>query len=125
LGGSNAHESQKQGWLELHLANARPNQLIKFRNMAWPADTVDRQDRPRNYFSQEKPDYGEADQRQRIKVDTTLLWFGKIEALQGEAGRALFERDYSKMIAQAKKILPKSSSSAQVRMKTLWDLALI
>ena len=43
LGGTNAHEMQRHGYLETLLAAGAPDQAARLRNLAWQADTVYRQ----------------------------------------------------------------------------------
>ncbi|HJN81377.1 MAG TPA: family 16 glycoside hydrolase, partial [Verrucomicrobiota bacterium] len=66
VGSANAAESQRHGYLETLLTAAHPAQRLAIRNMAWPADTVYQQQRPRNFFSAIKPSYGEADRRKPL-----------------------------------------------------------
>jgi hypothetical protein len=61
LGGTNAAESSRYGWIETLISAKHPKHQLSFRNMAWPADTIYQQQRPRNFFSASKPSYGEAD----------------------------------------------------------------
>jgi hypothetical protein len=81
LGGSNAAETQRFGYLETLLAAAHPDRRLTVRNMAWPADTVFNQQRPRNFFASTKPNYGEMDRRIQTAVDVAFLWLGQAEAL--------------------------------------------
>ena len=81
LGGSNAAETQRFGYLETLLAAAHPERRLTVRNMAWPADTVFNQQRPRNFFAANKPGYGEKDRRIKTAVDVAVLWLGQAEAL--------------------------------------------
>ena len=81
LGGSNAAETQRFGYLETLLAAAHPERRLIVRNMAWPADTVFNQQRPRNFFAAIKPSYGEKDRRIKTAVDVAVLWLGQAEAL--------------------------------------------
>jgi len=81
LGGSNAAETQRFGYLETLLAAAHPERRLTVRNMAWPADTVFNQQRPRNFFASTKPNYGERDMRIQTAVDVAVLWLGQAEAL--------------------------------------------
>ena len=47
LGGTNAHEMQRHGYLETLLVAGAPDRAARVRNLAWQADTVYRQQRPR------------------------------------------------------------------------------
>ena len=86
LGSSNAAETQRFGYLETLLAAAHPARRLTVRNMAWPADTVFNQQRPRNFFAATKPGYGEKDRRIKTAVDVAVLWLGQAEAL-GQPGQ--------------------------------------
>jgi len=81
LGGSNAAETQRFGYWETLLAAAHPDRRLIVRNMAWPADTVFNQQRPRNFFAATKPGYGEKDRRIKTAVAVAVLWLGQAEAL--------------------------------------------
>lgn len=100
FGGSNAAECQRHGWLELRLLSAFPRHRVRIRNMAWPTDTVYQQVRPRNFFGQTKPDYGEKDGRQQIPIDIAVFWFGQMESLQGERDISEFTKAYEQLIEQ-------------------------
>ena len=101
FGGSNAAECQRNGWLELRFVSAHPKHRVTIRNMAWPADTVFQQLRPRNFFGRVDPDYGEKDGREPIKADIAILWFGQMESLAGSAGLPEFAAAYERLIDQA------------------------
>ncbi|MCP3693246.1 MAG: hypothetical protein GY917_13690, partial [Planctomycetaceae bacterium] len=102
LGGANAAESSRYGWMETLLAAGHPKHHLNVRNMAWPADTVYLQQRPRNFFSNAKPGYGEADHRPAITADTIFLWFGKMESLETGNGEnpADFRAAYETILKQ-------------------------
>jgi choline-sulfatase len=100
FGGTNALESSRQGYLETLLTAAHPEHPLRFRNMAWQADTVYRQQRPRNFYSINKPDYGERDRRKRERADLVLFWMGQTESLEGVENVARFAETYSEQIEQ-------------------------
>ena len=102
LGGANAAESSRHGWVETLLASGHPEYQLHFRNMAWPADTVYLQQRPRNFFSTTKPGYGEIDRRPTITAGTVFLWFGKMESLETGSGEnpAVFRAAYATILRQ-------------------------
>ena len=102
LGGANAAESSRHGWIETLLASGYPEHQLHFRNMAWPADTVYLQQRPRNFFSTTKPGYGEIDRRPSITAETVFLWFGKMESLETGSGEnpAAFRAAYETILKQ-------------------------
>ena len=98
LGGTNAHEMQRHGYLETQLAVAAPEAVPRFRNLAWQADTVYRQQRPRNFFldglaaPNQDPDH-----RGRIPADTIVLWMGQSEALDARSSDA-FATAYGQLV---------------------------
>ncbi len=98
LGSSNAEQSRHYGYLETLLALAHPDQRIQFRNLAWQADTVHQQQRPLNFFGTNKPSYGDADGRKRLKADVAILWIGRSEALDGPAQLDTFSRKYDTIV---------------------------
>ena len=102
LGGANAAESSRYGWIETLISTKHPKHQLSFRNMAWPADTVYQQQRPRNFFSTSKPSYGEADHRPTIAADTIFLWFGKMESLEtgNEKSPSSFRTSYEAILNQ-------------------------
>ena len=100
VGSTNAAESQRHGYLETLLTAANPNQRLAVRNMAWPADTVYRQQRPRNFFGIVKPSYGEADRRKPLPANIVFLWLGQAESLDGPAKLDDFARAYEQTIEQ-------------------------
>ena len=81
MGGTNAFESVRFGYLESLMSIAFSKQTPRFRNLAWQADTVYQQQRPRNFFSTSKPGYGEQDGRPRSKADVFFFWMGQMESL--------------------------------------------
>jgi len=100
LGGSNAAETQRFGYLETLLAAAHPARRLTVRNMAWPADTVFNQQRPRNFFAATKPGYGEKDRRIKTAVDVAVLWLGQAEALGQPDQAAEFASAYEETLEQ-------------------------
>jgi len=100
LGGTNAHEMQRHGYLETLLAVAAPEAVPRLRNLAWQADTVYRQQRPRNFFldglaaPNQDPDH-----RGRIAADTIVLWMGQSEALDARSPQA-FTEAYANLVEQ-------------------------
>ena len=100
VGSTNAAESQRHGYLETLLTAANPTQRLAVRNMAWPTDTVYRQQRPRNFFGIVKPSYGEADRRKPLPANIVFLWLGQAESLDGPAKLDDFARAYEQTIEQ-------------------------
>jgi len=100
VGGANAEECQRYGYLETLLVSAHPGQQLHVRNMAWAADTVYTQQRPRNFFAANKPGYGEKDRRPAMAADVLLIWFGQMESLEGTARLDDFTKSYLEMLTQ-------------------------
>lgn len=98
LGATDALETSRQGYLETLLTAAYPERQLRFRNMAWQADTVYEQQRPRNFFSSEKPDYGDPDERERTQADIVFLWLGKSESLDDIEKVESFAEAYAGLI---------------------------
>ena len=100
LGGTNAHEMQRHGYLETLLAAASPESVPRMRNLAWQADTVYRQQRPRNFFlGGLAPPNQDPDHRGRIAADTIVLWMGQNEALDARSAEA-FAEAYADLVEQ-------------------------
>ncbi|MEO1994097.1 MAG: beta galactosidase jelly roll domain-containing protein [Planctomycetaceae bacterium] len=100
LGGTNALESGRYGYLETLLTAAYPQYRLRLRNLAWQADTVYRQQRPRNFYAANKPGYGERDGRSRLQADIVLFWMGQTEALDGLQRIDEFTATYSRHLDQ-------------------------
>ena len=94
LGGSNAAELPRFGYFETLLAVSHPGRPVRLRNLAWPADTVYRQQRPRNFFSTAKPGYGERDGREQLVADIVFLWLGQSEVVEGAESLDAFVEAY-------------------------------
>ncbi|MBT5379774.1 MAG: DUF1080 domain-containing protein [Opitutae bacterium] len=100
VGGANAAECQRYGYLETLLASANPGKQLHVRNMAWAADTIYTQQRPRNFFATNNPSYGEKDRRPAMAADVLFVWFGQMESLAGTARLDDFTEAYIKMLTQ-------------------------
>ncbi len=98
VGGTNALESGRIGYLETLLTAAYPKHQIRFRNIAWQADTVYQQQRPRNFYASKKPDYGERDDRAKIDADIVFFWMGQAESLDGPQRIEEFTATYSQYL---------------------------
>ena len=98
FGDSNAAECQRNGWLEMRLLSAHPKHRITVRNLSFRGDTLFHQPRPRNFFGQSKPSYGEQDGRELMTAHIAVLWFGQMESLAGPKGLPEFETAYEKLI---------------------------
>jgi hypothetical protein len=100
LGGTNALESGRHGYLETLLTAAHPQHRVRLRNLAWQADTVYLQQRPRNFYAPNKPDYGERDGRSQIDADIVFFWMGQSESLDGRQRVDEFKAAYLKHLDQ-------------------------
>ena len=100
VGSTNAAESQSHGYLETLLTTTHPKQRLSIRNMAWPADTIYEQQRPRNFFETTKPSYGEADRRKPIAANIVFVWLGQAESLEGYAKLDDFTKCYEQTLEQ-------------------------
>ena len=90
-GGTNAVMAQRHGYLESLLTAANADKKIRFRNMAWQADTVFRQQRPYQFGRWDK---------YLDKVDASVIFtsFGQTEAMAGPAGIPGFIAAYEKLL---------------------------
>ncbi len=100
VGGTNALESGRHGYLETLLTAAHPQHQVRVRNLAWQADTVYQQQRPRNFYAPNKPDYGERDDRAKIEADIVFFWMGQIESLDGPERLDEFTSAYEQHLDQ-------------------------
>ncbi|MAI30806.1 MAG: hypothetical protein CMM07_03930 [Rhodopirellula sp.] len=103
VGGTNALESGRHGYLETLLAAAHPQHKVRMRNLAWQADTVYQQQRPRNFYAVTKPDYGERDGRTQIESDIVFFWMGQSESLDGPERLDEFMTAYKQHLDQIAK----------------------
>ena len=107
LGGTNALETQHHGYLETIVAAGYPQYRLQFRNLAWHADTVYRQQRPRNFFLEGlDPPNEDRDHRRRIEPGTVILWMGQIESLDGPPGLADFLAAYEGIVDHLVRFTP-------------------
>jgi hypothetical protein len=95
--------SSRHGYFESLLCAAWPQYKVQTRNIAWQADTVYRQQRPRNFYAAEKPAYGELDGRNRIQADVVFFWMGQMESLDGPDHLEEFVSAYSQHLDQIAK----------------------
>jgi hypothetical protein len=100
MGSTNALATSRNGYLETLLTAAWPKHQLRFRNMAWQADTVYQQQRPRNFHAVNKPNYGERDARQKTSADIVFFWMGQAESLGGGKKIDEFTTAYSKHLDQ-------------------------
>jgi arylsulfatase A len=95
-----ARVASVQALLRPLLVSAHPGQQLHVRNMAWAADTVYTQQRPRNFFAANKPGYGEKDRRPAMAADVLFVWFGQMESLEGLVRLDDFTKAYIEMLTQ-------------------------
>ena len=90
-GGTNAVMAQRYAYLETLLTAAHLDRRLRFRNMAWQADTVYRQQRPLNF--------GDWDQQLgRVGANVVCCWFGQMESLDGPEQIAEFVTAYEQLL---------------------------
>lgn len=75
-GGSDVAKQAANGYLETILTLAATDTRVYFRNMAWQADTVYQQQRPRNFGTH-------LDELQRVGATVVVASFGQMETLDG------------------------------------------
>ncbi|MEK6247124.1 MAG: GDSL-type esterase/lipase family protein, partial [Planctomycetales bacterium] len=108
LGGTNALEVQRHGYLETILAVAHAEHKLHVRNMAWQADTVYRQQRPRHFYQPAPIPYqGETDARRLVAADTIILWMGQSESLAGPGELDRFSTAYREMLEMLSYFTPR------------------
>ncbi|MGZ0173906.1 MAG: sulfatase-like hydrolase/transferase [Planctomycetales bacterium] len=100
VGSTNALGVSRNGYLETLLTAAHSQHNVRLRNLAWQADTVYMQQRPRNFYAASKPSYGEIDSRARIKADIVFFWMGQAESLDGPDRIEVFIDTYSQHLDQ-------------------------
>ena len=103
VGSTNALASSLDGYFEALLSAAWPQHKVNMRNIAWQADTVYLQQRPRNFYAAIPPNYGELDGRIRIKANIVIFWMGQTESLDGVDHLEEFATAYSQHLDQIAK----------------------
>jgi len=99
LGSTNALNTSRHGYLETLISAAFPGRSLHVRNMAWQADSVYQQQRPRNFFAANKPSYGEKDGRPQTSAQIVFLWMGQSESLGGKVKLEDFKASYRQQIS--------------------------
>ena len=102
LGGTSMAERQTHGYLETLLSRAHGDKLLRFRNLAWEADTVYLQQRPRFFYLEEQFELGVQDQRPRLTADIVFVEFGQMESLEGIDRITDFSQTYDRLLAALK-----------------------
>ncbi len=110
LGGTNVVEEQRTGYFEALLHAAWPEKQLVVRSLAWEADTIDRQQRPQYFYETEHRDKqpgSTADLRQRVKPDTVMIRFGKMESLEGMEALPKFRTTFEGYLDRLTEITPR------------------
>jgi putative heme-binding domain-containing protein len=91
IGNTLADRMQHHGWLETYIQALFPEHDLTFRNLGYSADEVKRRDRADNFGS---PDQWLT----KVEADTVFCFFGRNEALNGDAGLEGFKNDLAGML---------------------------
>lgn len=102
MGGGQVFQMQDRGDLEMALQKAFPQKHLKVRNIAWPSDTVYRQQRPMYFFTDKgEPREGSVpDLRRKLDPGTFVLCFGKMESLDGLDALPTFRAAYANLLKE-------------------------
>ena len=90
-GGTDVVKQQEESSLETLLTRMARGRKIRFRNVAWQADTVYRRQRPRNFGTQ-------LDLLLRINATIVVAAFGQMEALDGKERLPEFIQAYETLL---------------------------
>lgn len=106
MGGADVFRMQRAGFLEAILQQEFPDAGLKVRNLGWSADTVYRQQRPMFFYTEEGDtrEGSTPDLRRKIAPGTFVLFFGKMESLDGEAALDDFEAAYDRLLGELGKL---------------------
>ena len=110
LGGTNVVNSQFLGYFEALATLAWPKKKLRFRNLAWQADTVFRQQRPQYFFDAEHHDERPGsthDERIRVQPTTIFVRFGKMESLDGMAALPRYREAFGVLLDELMKVSPR------------------
>ena len=91
IGNTLADRMQHHGWLETYIQALFPEHELTFRNLGYSADEVKRRDRADNFGS---PDQWLT----KVQADIVFCFFGRNEALNGDAGLEGFKKDLAEML---------------------------
>ena len=100
LGASNAEQARKFGYIETLLSLAHLQHQLKFRNLAWQADTVYAQQRPLNFYGPTKPSFGDLDGRHHVQANIVFVWLGRSESLDGVRRLPQFKEAYATLVSK-------------------------
>ena len=98
-GGTNIVKQFESGYLEAILTRSS-SEPIYFRDLAWQADTVYRQQRPRNFGTH-------LDLLTRMDASVIIASFGQIEAMDGSTRLPQFLAAYGELLDQFEKCTPR------------------
>ena len=93
IGATQTVLQQRYGYLETLLTRADAEKDVRFRNLAWQADTVYRRQRPRNFG-------GNLVQLRRVDASIIIAAFGQIEAMDGVLKIPDFVAAYRKLLTE-------------------------
>ena len=99
-GGATSIAVEQSGALETLLTLAHPGSRLRFRNLAWEGDTVDRRPRELNFPSL-------ADELRSARVTVACLQFGASETLLPQADPAHFREAYGRLIDELRPVVPR------------------
>ncbi|MDG2124702.1 MAG: DUF1080 domain-containing protein, partial [Verrucomicrobiales bacterium] len=91
LGGSLMVKQIESGAIETYLTHASGKRSVYYRDMSWQADTVYRQQRPRNFGTH-------AEMFDRIGATVVVAAFGQMEAMDGVGRLPEFVSAYEKLL---------------------------
>jgi hypothetical protein len=91
LGGSMMVKQIESGTLETYLTRAAGERSVYFRDISWQADTVYRQQRPRNFGTH-------AEMLDRVGATVAVAAFGQVEAMDGLELLPEFISAYEKLL---------------------------
>jgi putative heme-binding domain-containing protein len=91
IGNTLADRMQHHAWLETYLQALFPKHELTFRDLGYSADEVKRRDRADSFGS---PDQWLT----KVQADTVFCFFGRNEALNGDAGLEGFKKDLGEML---------------------------
>lgn len=100
MGGADIYRLQEDVRAERALHLAFPDRKLRVRNLAWPADTAYRQQRPMFFYTGEKDgrEGSVPDLREKLAPGVFLLRFGKMESLDGLERLSAFEAVYGRLV---------------------------
>jgi len=91
IGNTLADRMQHHAWLETYIQALFPEHNLTFRNLGYSVDEVKRRDRADNFGS---PDQWLT----KVQADNVFCFFGRNEALSGDAGLEGFKQDLAEML---------------------------